>query len=194
MLVQAVRQHSLSMLADSFLEKRAGLIPIHHLCSTLGELCIPLAGRRILALRNLNVHVEDFDELMIELELCIGLIFKPLRHHLKNVVEEGDVVLLSLWTPVLQVLTEILSPPILGGKTSNTESGSPTSNKMFEATNDLAIEHLRNVIMVLIGYGVLVEGSSQPNDLTDLTWTFVGKIEVCKPFLDEWKKAASQAS
>ena len=181
------------MLADSFLEKRRGLIPVEHLCSTLGELCIPLAGRRILALRNASVNMEDFDESMIELELCIGLIFKPLRHHLKNVIDEDESVLLSLWKAVLNVLAEILSPSP-DGNVANAEKLGVASHQIRQATNDLTIEHLRNVIMVLIGFGVLMEESNAPNDFTELTWTCVSKIDVCKTYLDEWKKAAGQGS
>jgi hypothetical protein len=190
--MKAVRQYSLSMLADSFLDKRGGLIPIQDLCSALAELCIPLAGRRIISLRDGGVNVEDFDELMIELELCIGLIFKPLRHHLKNVVDEGQVTILSLWKPVLDVLTEILGSPHPDGYETVEEHTVLASDKVLQATNDLTLGHLRNVIMVLIGYGVLAAEQKAPGDFTALTWDAVGKIEVCQQFLDEWKTAALQ--
>jgi hypothetical protein len=180
------------MLADSFLDKRGGLIPIQDLCSALAELCIPLAGRRILSLRDGSVNAEDLDELMIELELCVGLIFKPLRHHLKNVVDEGQVTILSLWKPVLDVLTQVLGSPQPVGYETVEENTVLASDKVLQATNDLTLEHLRNVIMVLIGYGVLAAEQKAPGDLSALTWDAVGKIEVCQQFLDEWKTAALQ--
>jgi hypothetical protein len=176
------------MLTDSFLDKQGGFIPTPHLCDALGKLCIPLAGRGIVELREGRIKVEDFDELMIELELCIGLIFKPLRHHLKNVVAEGDSVILSLWTPILDVLKDILKVPPPGATNEET-----FPEKALQSTNELTVEHLRNVITVLIGYGVLKAEPQAPNDITELTWEAVGSMDPCKNFLDEWKQVASQA-
>jgi hypothetical protein len=173
------------MLTDSFLESQGGLVPTNHLCAALGELCIPLAGRRIMELREIGPDAEDLDELMIELELCLGLIFKPLRHHLQNVVKEGLIVLLSLWTPILDVSKEILKEPAQNGHSS--------PSKLVQSSNDLTIEHLRNVIMVLISFGVLKAEPQAPDDITALTWEAVAGIDSCKNFLDEWKQAASQA-
>ena len=187
--LQSVRQHSLSMLTDSFLDKRGGLIPVNHLCDALGKLCIPLAGRRIMEIRDGVVQFEDIDELMIELELCIGLIFKPLRHHLQNVVHEGGQVLQSLWSPVLGVLKDVLNAPKSDSSPSG-DSGHANPDEVLKATNDLTIEHLRNVIMVLISFGVLTEESHSPGDITALTWEAVSKMDCCKDFLEEWKKAA----
>jgi hypothetical protein len=191
--LQSVRQHSLSMLTDAFLDKRGGLIPVHHLCSALGELCIPLAGRRVISLRENGANIENFDELMIELELCIGLIFKPLRHHLRNVANEDGVVLLSLWKPVLVVLKDMLRNPSTDTGSTTEGKRTMTSGRVLDATNELAIEHLRNVVMVLIGFGVLKAEPQAPDDISALTWDSVGKIDSCKSFLDEWKLAASSS-
>jgi hypothetical protein len=182
------------MLADSFLEKRGGLIPIQHLCGALGELCIPLAGRRILELRlgGVEVELQNFDELMIELELCIGLIFKPLRHHLKNVVDEDRLILLSMWKPALEVLKDILKDPNNDGAAG--EKGEVPSAKVLKATNELTIEHLRNVIMVLISLGILQPEPHTADDISAITWDAVGQMDFCKGYLDEWKQAASQQS
>ena len=182
------------MLTDSFLDKRGGLIPVNHLCSVLSELCIPLAGRRILDLRlgGVKVEIENFDELMIELELCIGLIFKPLRHHLKNVIGDDRVLLLSLWKPVLDVLKSILKYPDAESERPAVESGEFNPERIVKATNDLAIEHLRNVIMVLISFGILKAQSQSPDDISAITWESVSEMDSCKEFLDEWKKAAIQ--
>lgn len=181
------------MLTDSFLDKRGGLIPVDHLCDALGQLCIPLAGRRVIEIRDGIVQFEDMDELMIELELCIGLIFKPLRHHLKNVVNEGRLVLLSLWTPILDVLKDILNEPSPEDD-SPEYNGDSSPDKVVQSTNELTIEHLRNVIMVLISFGVLKAEPQAPDDITALTWDAVGNMHFCKNFLDEWKAAASQGS
>jgi hypothetical protein len=182
------------MLADSFLEKRGGLIPIQHLCGALGELCIPLAGRRILDLRLGGVEVENqnFDELMIELELCIGLIFKPLRHHLKNVVDEDRLILLSMWKPALEVLKEILKDPNNDDGGVEGENGEVPSARILKATNELTIEHLRNVILVLISFGILQSEPQTADDISAITWDAVGQMDFCKGYLAEWKEAAGQ--
>jgi hypothetical protein len=182
------------MLADSFLDKRGGLIPIQHLCGALGELCIPLAGRRILDLRlgGAEVESQNFDELMIELELCIGLIFKPLRHHLKNVVNEDRVILLSMWKPALEVLKEILKDPNNDDNGAEGENGEVPSARVLKATNELTIEHLKNVIMVLISFGVLQPEPQMADDISAITWDAVGQMDFCKGYLDEWKQAAIQ--
>jgi hypothetical protein len=69
--------------------------------------------------------VHSSDELMIEFELCIGLIFKPLRHHLPNLLaassssSSAGVVtggggggdkngILSVWKSILSALEELL--------------------------------------------------------------------------------------
>ena len=143
-------------------------------------------------IREGTIQFEDFDELMIELELCIGLIFKPLRHHLKNVVNEGPLVLLSLWTTILHVLKDILNEPVAENELG-VENGHISPKKVIQSANELTIEHLRNVIMVLISFGVLKAESQTPGDVTALTWDAVADMSSCKDFLDEWKKAASQA-
>lgn len=173
------------MLTDSFLDKRVGCIPVNHLCDILGELCIPLAGERIMDLREGKVtHSSSIDEEMIELELCISLIFKPLRHHLKNVVNEGQIVLLSLWNPILNALQEILKEP-------DAEKG---PSKIIQSANELTLEHLRNVIMVLIEFGVLKAEPEEPGDVTAITWDAVSKMDFGKNFLEEWKQQAASQS
>lgn len=179
------------MLTDSFLDKRGGLLPVEILCEVLGNICIPLAGKRIVELRTGDVDSDSLDAIMIELELCIGLVFKPLRHHIKTIVNENPTVLLALWTPTLGVLTEVLkeNPP----ETSSTprpENDDSPSRKIIQATIELTLEHLRNVIMVLISYGVLKGEAESPDDLTAQTWKAISEMGHCKPFLDEWKQAA----
>jgi len=156
------------------------LIPVHHLCEILGTVCIPLAGRRVTDLRKHDIQDVDLNELTIEMELCIGLIFKPLRHHLQTIAEGGQDLLLSIWSPILDVLKSILDNP---------DPEKPSSDHdMLKTTNELTIEHLRNVIMVLIGFGVLQADSS--DEISTLTWTSISDIECCKSSIEEWKQAA----
>ncbi|KAL3945256.1 MAG: hypothetical protein SGBAC_000667 [Bacillariaceae sp.] len=180
-----VRQHALSMLTDLFLEKQAGFIPISHLCDSLGEQCIPLAGRGIVELREGRIKIENTDELMIELELCIGLIFKPLRHHLKDVVSEGEEILLLVWKPILNALTDILSDPSSNGAK---EAGLPA--KTLQSSNELTVEHLRNVVHVLTDFDILKAEPMSQDDITQLTWDAIESMPPCKDFVKEWKEGA----
>ena len=66
-------------------------------------------------------------------------------------------------------------------------------DKALESTNDLIIEHLRNVIVVLIGFGVLTAESQAPGDFTAYTWEAISSMDACKVFLEEWKQVASQS-
>jgi hypothetical protein len=129
-LFKNIRQHSLSILTDVLLKKTqpqlssasattsTTVIPIDYLCTVLIEVCIPLAGRRILKLQrycNMDISITSTDQLMMEFELCIGLIFKPLRQHLPNILalttEKSSNDHLSLvWMAVLSVLEHLFNP------------------------------------------------------------------------------------
>ena len=163
------------------------------ICHAMGHLCIPLAGRRILELRQHGASSDDQDDIVIELELCIGLLFKPIRHHIKSIVSEGMEGLLSLWTPILEVLGTILNEA--GTEMSESEESEDAvnaANRILKSSNDLTLEHLRNVVMVLISYNILKAEPLQPNDISDITWSAVSGMQYCKSHLDEWKQAASQ--
>lgn len=188
--ISTVRQHALSMLTDSFLENQGGLIPVVHLCVALGNLCIPLAGRRIKELRASWDGVDPQDEIMIELELCIGLIFKPLRHHVQNIVNDGGGALVALWKATLDVLKIVLGGPVSPNEMSDDDPA--MVNVLAKSFNELALEHLRNVIMVLIDYDILHAESKHDGDISAWTWTALGEIECCKKYLDEWKQAAAK--
>mmetsp|Transcript_53476 Transcript_53476/g.105465 ORF Transcript_53476/g.105465 Transcript_53476/m.105465 type:complete len:179 (-) Transcript_53476:2-538(-) len=178
------------MLTDSFLENQGGLIPVVHLCVALGNLCIPLAGRRIKELRASWDGVDPQDEIMIELELCIGLIFKPLRHHVQNIVNDGGDAMIALWKATLEVLKIVLGDQFSADEMSNDKP--VFVNVVAKPFNELALEHLRNVIMVLIDYDILHAESTQDGDISSWTWNALGEIECCKKFLDEWKQAATK--
>lgn len=182
------------MLTDTFLDKRAGVIPLHHLCGALDGTCIPLAGKRIAELKQDVMHANNLDEVMIELDLCVGLMFKPLRHHMEKIAKEGRAALESVWGRILQVLLETMGQ---GGEDPNTHPGNGHSklNQVLQSTDDMVLEHLRNIIMVLIGYGAIKAQSSgedgDGHDMTTRTWDTIGKLKFSK-FLDEWKEAAKQ--
>ena len=179
------------MLTDSFLENQGGLIPVVHLCVALGNLCIPLAGRRIKELRASWDGVDPQDEIMIELELCIGLIFKPLRHHVQNIVNDGGDALIALWKATLEVLKVVLCDTVSPDESTDDHPG--VVNVVVKSINDLALEHLRNVIMVLVDYDILHAESIHEGDISSWTWSALSDIECCKKFLDEWKQAAAKS-
>jgi hypothetical protein len=133
--------------------------------------------------------MESTDELMIEFELCIGLIFKPLRHHLKNVLAT-DGSLSSIWQSVLSVLEDLLNEPERNSPISEPKEMIPENLKA--TMNDLANEHFQNAIMVLISAGVLLADSKSPGDISAITWESVGRMGINEGSVVEWKQAAGQ--
>ncbi|MGK3735233.1 MAG: hypothetical protein ACI8RD_002324 [Bacillariaceae sp.] len=180
------------MLTDSFLDRRAGLLPVKILCEVLGKMCIPLAGQRIIELGKSIKHADQLDAMMIEVELCVSLIFKPLRHHMKIIINEEDPsLLMGMWIPTLNVIKEILNENFTAEEDpSDMDPMTPIRSQMIKSTNELTMEHLQNVVMVLISYGVLKasaeEESTDDDSLSVETWKLIGEIPALD---DEWKKA-----
>lgn len=188
---QNVRQHALSMLTDLFLDSNGGLVPTQYLCPVLSEICIPLAGRCIVRLQSGNRNAGNSDSLLIEFELCIGLVFKPLRHHLQTVIEKETGNNLSLiWGSVLTVLESLLGER--SAKDSPESQPVPVPTSMKATMTSLANEHLQSAIMVLISAGVLRADSRSPDDITTMTWESVGRMGIQESAVQEWKEAAAQ--
>ncbi len=159
------------MLTDLFLKKQGSVIPAPQLAKVLSEVCVPLAGRRIIRLQIRDPSLETTDQLMVEFEMCLSLVFKPLRHHLQQLVAE-DSNLPILWATVLQVVEKLLAP-------SPSETQQPSIPANLKSTmNSLTNEHLKNAIQVLLNAGVLSTEPRQPGDLTDLTWQSVHRMGV----------------
>jgi len=184
------------MLTDLFLDKSAKSVPLSQLCSALSEVCVPLAGRCILKLRTGHTRLQSTDELMIEFELCIGLIFKPLRHHLQSVLEIGPQDgLPSVWKSVLTVIEGLLRGDEEGpDKSPDREQHAEIPDGLKSTMVNLANEHLRNAIIVLITAGVILSddesSKSQPGDITSITVDAVTRMGISKSALEEWKEAA----
>jgi hypothetical protein len=217
---QNVRQHALSVLTDLFLDKNGGSVPPAHLSSVLSDVCVPLAGRRILKLQLGEGRFQSSDELMIEFELCIGLIFKPLRHHLQNLLANpsGEGIF-SVWKSILSALEELLcdddkKKKSLGGSSSSLaappEDGqrkpaaaAAIPKNLRDTMNNLANEHLRNAIEVLIASGILQSDSADgdggdppaaaasstrsPGDITSVTVDSVGRMGIAAGSIRGWK-------
>ena len=182
-----VRQHALSMLTDLFLDKRGNLIPSEHLCAILSDVCIPLAGRCILKLRAGERLVATADDVMIQYELCIGLIFKPMRHHLQ-VLTVGSGLLGRVWKSMLAVLDGLLCPSDGDAK--------PVIPLSLQSTMDnLASEHLRNAVIALCSSGFLEpDGVSKPGDMTTWTWESIQRMGIPDSVIQEWKSSGFQSS
>jgi hypothetical protein len=145
-----------------------------------------------------DASVTTTDQLMMEFELCIGLIFKPLRHHLKNLNKNcgsSGSNLFLIWRSVLSVLEELLCDP----HSSVSEPSTPEQRKAamipdnLKATMDsLASEHFQNAIQVLITNGVLSSEPQSPGDITALTWASVVRMGVISDGdLQAWKQKAA---
>lgn len=138
----------------------------------------------------------DLEETMIELELCISLLFKPFLHHLKALVSAKQEFV-GIWISMLGILTQLLGDEP-SQKKEDVEDGVVSRSTLFKTSKELASEHLRNAIMVLAAMGVLIgndsdsTGPAEANEVSSVTWAAIGSIGYCKPYLDEWKNSASQ--
>jgi len=181
-----VRQHALSMLTDLFLDKQNALVPIDHVCKALSEACVPLAGRCIVNMQTGRGAIPSNDEMMIEFDLCIGLIFKPLRHHLDNAVPSHvESHVYPLWTSVLTVLEEVLT---VGSKGDETIA---VPDSLRSTMHDLATEHLQQATALLISSGVLATDRDTDHEASSNTWKSVLRMGISQKALDSWIKKAS---
>ena len=193
--LQSVRQQAISLLTDSLLSN----VQQSGLCDIMNEICIPLAGKRITDLLRIPYDVQtDLEETLIELELCISLLFKPFLHHLKTLISVKQEFV-GIWLSMLGIMTQLLGDESAPSK----EDGTPTADddvvtraKLFNTTKELASEHLRNAVMVLAAMGVLdgdaTKCDTQETEITSVTWAAIGSIGYVKPHLDEWKTACCQ--
>ena len=175
------------MLTDIFVDKQEAPVSIECVSSVLSEICVPLAGRSIIRLQTGQGITPSTDEMMIEFELCIGLVFKPLRHNLKHVVTltSGNSNLFSIWKAVLSVIEEFL-----GSDNGNKEDEATLPDSLRRTMQDLATEHLQNAIKVLMSTGAIMSEPKTPNDLSSLTWDSVGRMGIGKETVDAWKTSA----
>lgn len=159
------------MLTDLLIHNRGKVIPSEQLCKALSEVCVPMAGRRIMRLQIRDPSVATTDQLMMEFELCIGLIFKPFRHHLKSF---GDSSFPSVWKAILDALEELLATK------ENTVLGDEPSIpvQLKNTMNSLANEHLQNAVQILLTGGFL----DSKNDLTKATWESLCRMGLSDTF------------
>jgi hypothetical protein len=157
-------------------------------------LCIPLAGRRIMELRIGNASVESADELMIEFDLCVKLIFKPLHHHILRVVSSGGDDGAALWKAVLCLLEKLLHEEKGHSPNGPTSLGNLMTIELADNMLGLASEHLHDAIKFLSKEGLIAwDEPNSPGDFSAITWDCVGRMGYCKGSVNEWKQAANQA-
>jgi len=208
----SVRQHALSMLTDAIIDRHGRDVPKDELCGILDRICIPLAGSRMVDLLRSGTdpaeHHHHVEEIMIELELCISLIFKPFLHHLRTLLTMREEFV-AIWMSMLGVMTELLGEEVVrpthGGTEGDDYPGghAMTRDKLLLTTKELGSEHLRNAIMVLVASGVL-RGEGQTSsgdgggfargggeDVSALTWNAIGRMKFCRQYVEEWKQSAS---
>eukprot|EP00579_Thalassiosira_antarctica_P012680 CAMPEP_0201921956 /NCGR_PEP_ID=MMETSP0903-20130614/10133_1 /ASSEMBLY_ACC=CAM_ASM_000552 /TAXON_ID=420261 /ORGANISM="Thalassiosira antarctica, Strain CCMP982" /LENGTH=2026 /DNA_ID=CAMNT_0048459001 /DNA_START=149 /DNA_END=6229 /DNA_ORIENTATION=+ len=201
----SVRQQAISLLTDILLDRHGSRIPVDSgLCEIMNTICIPLAGKRITDLLRIPYDVQnDLEETLIELELCISLLFKPFLHHLKALISVKHEFV-GIWISMLGIMTQLL------GEESSLQNEEDdvgvredgvTRAKLFQTTKELGSEHLRNAIMVLAAMGVLIDDegddstkkrSDDAQEISAVTWAAIGSIGYCKPYLEEWKSSACQ--
>eukprot|EP00577_Skeletonema_sp_RCC1716_P009469 CAMPEP_0113433698 /NCGR_PEP_ID=MMETSP0013_2-20120614/35079_1 /TAXON_ID=2843 ORGANISM="Skeletonema costatum, Strain 1716" /NCGR_SAMPLE_ID=MMETSP0013_2 /ASSEMBLY_ACC=CAM_ASM_000158 /LENGTH=676 /DNA_ID=CAMNT_0000323419 /DNA_START=70 /DNA_END=2097 /DNA_ORIENTATION=+ /assembly_acc=CAM_ASM_000158 len=156
-----VRQHALTLLTDMVLDRHGTCIPLLSLCEIMNSICIPIAGERITDLLRIPRNADvDLEEIMIELELCISLLFKPFLHHLKNLVSL-EQEFLGIWISMLGIMTHLLGDDEAPMEEDDYDDGIMTREKLFRLTQELGSEHLRNAVMVLIAMNVLVNDDDE---------------------------------
>jgi len=162
------------------------MTPSELLVVVLSETCVPVAGRCMERLAS-SKKIQP-NEALIEFELCIGIFFKPLRHHLQRLVT-CDTNIYLLWKPILHILEEFLVAK---------DDVNATGIAELKSTMDsLAAEHFQSVVLVLISSGIVLEGSkSKPwvGELTKKTFETARSLGVSEKALASWKQAMAASS
>merc|ERR1712238_620601 len=74
----------------------------------LNKVCIPMAGQRITNLLAFEKGtLFNFEEIMIELKLCISLLFTPFHQHLNKLADKPEE-LAAIWLSLLAVVSQLL--------------------------------------------------------------------------------------
>ena len=176
------------MLTDVVLDRHGSGVRASFILGIVNGICIPLAEKRITDLLRIQNDDNDFEDTMVELELCISLLFKPLLHHLKALLSI-DNEFIGIWLSLLGIMTQLLGDEP-NSKNIRTSGAILTRDSLLQRTKDLGSEHLRNAIMVMIALGVLTEEESE---ISSVTWAAIGSIGYCKPLVDEWKQQSAMA-
>jgi hypothetical protein len=177
----------MSVLTDAFLDKQGSLLPPCVLRLALPDICIRFATKRITALlsNEEGIHYAS-DDIMIEFEQSVSLIFKPFLNHAKSIVHSEDSEDLDkIWFGILDAMENLLQ---VGEDERSPANGDAMSPGMLRWTlKELACEHLRNVIMILHAHGVLNGDPSSSDDFSEKTWKSIDRMTFCNEIANEWK-------
>jgi hypothetical protein len=137
---------------------------------------------------------DSTDQLMMEFELCVGLVFKPLRHHLKNIVDGGSAGSVpSIWLSILVVLEDLFSDKMRDTASQNQDALQVIPDTLKATMNSLANEHLQSAVMVLLSVGLLDadDSKSAPGDVTTKTWESLHRMGLKDSDVQQWKQQVS---
>ena len=166
------------MFTDSLMDRHGQDVPVPELCKILNGVSLPMAKSRIVELIESQNDLQfDSDAIMIEFELCISLTFKPFLHYL-NRLSASPENLSTVWISMLSIIAELFS-------VDKTQLSIPVN--LFKAFQQLATEHLRNAVMILMSKGIVETDGNGEENITSATWQKIEEIEFVKSFISEWK-------
>lgn len=185
---QSVRQHALSMLTDAIIDRHGKYLPDEEICKIFTDICVPLAGDRMKDLLAATAEPDmRAEEILIELEMCISLLFKPFLHHLKRLLTM-DKAFVDIWVNMLGVMTLLLGEDIA----PQGEGDELTPERLLWTTKELGSEHLRNAILVLAACGVLK--TPDAGEVSALTWNSIDDMAFCQKYVAEWQQQGLKES
>jgi len=197
-----VRQHAIAMLTDILVDRNSPTVRTDEICRILNDICIPMAGKRIMYLLNEMASSLEFhqEETLIELELCISIIFKPFVHHMKGWISNPNEFS-TMWMSILDVISHLLTTSSTIKEDQNKETNSKvatmeTSYSLLLTTQEFAAEHIRNAVMLLLSNGIIklmeedeLVACDLEVDINVMTWKTMAKIPFCDKFFTEWREA-----
>mmetsp|Transcript_38390 Transcript_38390/g.42460 ORF Transcript_38390/g.42460 Transcript_38390/m.42460 type:complete len:1562 (+) Transcript_38390:322-5007(+) len=186
-----IRLHALSIVTDAFLDKQGSSLPPPVLCAILPEVCIKAAIGRISELiKDESDMLERTEDIMIEFEQCVSLIFKPFLHHVKNIINYGCAFgLKEVWEKLLLAMEQLLQEK--PDEIDISDGDKMTPGILRKTLKELASEHLRNAIMVLHSHGVLMSDPVDTENLSRDTWLVINRMTFCVHIAKEWQQAIS---
>jgi len=170
------------MLTDAIIDRHGKYLPDDEICKIFTDICVPLAGDRMKDLLAATAKPDmNAEEILIELEMCISLLFKPFLHHLKRLLTMGETFV-GIWVNMLGVMTLLLGEDIA----PQDEGDELTPERLLWTTKELGSEHLRNAILVLAACGVVK--TPDAGEISVLTWNSIDDMAFCQKYVAEWQQ------
>lgn len=187
-LNSVIRSHAISILTDAFLDQQGSSLSPSIVCDLLSDVCIEAASGRISdLLEDESDMMHRTEDIMIEFEQSVSLIFKPFLHHVRNIVASGTSSdLEKVWGNLLSAMERLLQEKPDEKTSSDGEPGA-----LRRTLKELASEHLRNAIMVLHAHGVLDGNPDNSDSLSIETWTVIDRMTFCTERAKEWQETTS---